>query len=224
MPITDWPEQERPREKLLLLGATPLSDAELLAIFLRTGTRGITAVDLGRQLLQQFGGLRQILEADYQLFCQTNGLGPAKYVQLKAAIEIAQRCLYQSLQRNSVLANPHDVHRYLTASLREYKQEVFGCLFLDNGHRVICFDKLFYGTINSAVIHPREVVKRALHYNAAAIIFAHNHPSGIAEPSSADCAITSQLKSALSLIDVRVIDHIIIGEGQITSLAERGLL
>ena len=224
MTITDWPQHERPREKLLQQGASSLSDAELLAIFLRTGVPGKTAVDLGRILLHQFGGLRQIIEADCKKFCQSQGLGITKFVQLKATLEITRRYLYQSMKRENVLNNPQDVYSYLTASLRQHKQEVFACLFLDNAHRVICFDELFYGTIHSAMIHPREVVKNALYHNAAAVIFAHNHPSGIAEPSQADQTITQQLKEALNLIDVRVLDHIIIGDGQITSLAERGLV
>jgi DNA repair protein RadC len=224
MPITDWPQQERPREKLLAQGPERLSDAELLAIFIRIGIPGKTAVDLGRQLLQEFGGLRQIIEADQAQLCRAQGLGTAKYVQFKAALEISRRYLFQSLQRTNALANPQDVYRYLTACLRAYKQEVFACLFLDNTHRAISFDELFYGTIHSATIHPREVVKMALHHNAAAVIFAHNHPSGIAEPSQADEAITHKLKHALALIDVRVLDHIIVGDGQMTSLAERGIL
>lgn len=224
MPITDWPLQERPREKLLQLGAEALSDAELLAIFIRVGTPNKTAVDLGRSLLQQFGNLRQIIDIDHARFCQVQGLGSAKYVQFQAALEIARRYLFQTLQRENVLANPKDVYQYLTACLRGYKQEVFACLFLDSGHRVISFEELFFGTVHSATIHPREVVKKALHHNAAAVIFAHNHPSGLAEPSQADQAITMKLQQALALVDVRVLDHIIVGEGQMASLAERGLM
>lgn len=224
MSINDWPTQERPREKLLRYGTLSLSDAELLAIFLRTGVKGKTAIDLARSLLQRYGCLRQIAEAKVEDFCQEYGLGPAKYVQLQAALEITKRYLLETLQRQSVLKNPADTHRYLTACLRRYQHEVFGCLFLDNAHRVISFDELFHGTIHSAIIHPREVVKRALGHNAAAVIFAHNHPSGIAEPSDADCMITKKLQQALGLVDIRVLDHLIIGDGQIVSLAEQGVL
>ncbi len=224
MSITDWPQQERPREKLMSQGAAVLSNAELLAIFLRTGTRGKTAVDLGRKLLQKFGGLRQIAQSQLKDFCRGDGIGLTKYVQIQAALEIGRRYLDENLHRKDVLANPQDTYRYLSARLRDHQREVFGCLFLDNAHRVIHFDELFYGTINSTTIHSREVVKRALNHNAAAVILAHNHPSGIAEPSEADIAITQQLKEALKLIDIRVLDHIIVGDGQVTSLAERGFL
>lgn len=224
MTITDWPKCERPREKLLTHGAASLSDAELLAIFLRIGSRGKTAVDLGRELLQKFGSLRQTAQAQPKDFCLGYGLGLTKYVQIQAAIEIGRRYLQENLLRKNVLANPQDTHRYLTACLRDHQREVFGCLFLDNAHRVIQFDELFFGTIHSTSIHCREVVKSALKHNAAAVIFAHNHPSGIAEPSEADIAITQQLKISLDLIDVRVLDHIIVGDGQLTSLAERGFL
>lgn len=224
MAITDWPQQERPREKLLSQTAAALSDAELLAIFLRTGVRGKTAVDLGRDLLQEFGSLRNIVSADQRRFCQTHGLGTAKYVQLQAALEITQRYLHETLKRDDVIANPRDTRQYLTVCLRKYEHEVFACLFLDNAHRVIVFNELFHGTINNTTIHPREVVKKALAHNAAAVILAHNHPSGIAEPSTADQYLTQQLKQALNMIDVRVLDHIIIGDGQFTSFAERGML
>ncbi len=224
MAITDWPLLERPREKLLAKGPSALSDAELLAIFLRTGVRGKSAVDLGRSLLQEFGNLRNIVSADQIRFCQSHGLGLAKYVQLQAVLEIAKRYLQETMERGNVLNNPYETRHFLTARLRNYECEVFACLFLDNAHRVIRYDELFHGTINSTTVHPREVVKRALSYNAAAVIFAHNHPSGVAEPSAADQYVTQQLKQALHIIDVRVLDHIIIGDGQVTSLAERGLL
>jgi len=224
MAITDWPQQERPREKLLEKGPAALSDAELLAIFLRTGVRGKTAVDLGRLLLQEFGSLRNIVAADRKRFCQSHGLGIAKYVQLQGILEIARRYLQETIERDNVLTNPFETRHFLTARLRNYEREVFACLFLDNAHRVIRYEELFHGTINCTTVHPREVVKRALNYNAAAVIFAHNHPSGVAEPSAADQYITQQLKQALHIIDVRVLDHIIIGDGQITSFIERGLL
>jgi DNA repair protein RadC len=224
MSIRDWPDDERPREKLLRRGAAALSDAELLAIFLRTGVPGRSAVDLARDLLTQYGGLRCLLEADQATFCQGLGLGPAKYVQLQAILEMSRRYLEATLQRDGVLQGVADTRRYLTAKLRHEPHEVFACLFLDNRHRIIFFEELFQGTIDGASVHPRQVVKRALYHNAAAIILAHNHPSGIAEPSRADEQITSRLKEALSLIDVRVLDHFIIGDGQIFSFAERGLL
>jgi DNA repair protein RadC len=224
MAIIDWPVAERPREKLLAKGPAILSDAELLAIFLRTGVRGQSAVDLGRTLLQEFGSLRNIVGAEQSRFCQGRGLGVAKYVQLQAVLEIAKRYLQETVERGNVLDNPYETRYFLTARLRGYEQEVFACLFLDNAHRVIRYDELFHGTINSTTVHPREIVKRALHYNAAAVIFAHNHPSGIAEPSTADQHMTQELKQALHIIDVRVLDHIIIGDGQVTSFVERGLL
>lgn len=224
MPITDWPSHERPREKLLQRGSAALSDAELLAIFLRTGVAGQTAVDLARNLLHEFGGLRQLLGADQKQFCQGKGLGLAKFAQLQAVLEMSRRYLQQQLQKNDALTSPTDTRRYLQARLRHYTHEVFSCLFLDNRHRVICFEELFRGTIDGASVHPREVVKRALAHNAAALILAHNHPSGAAEPSQADRHITSHLQQALSLVDIRVLDHIVIGEGEPVSLAERGFI
>lgn len=224
MPITDWPSQERPREKLLARGASALSDAELLAIFLRTGIPGHTAVDLARSLLQEFGGLRQLLGAEQRNFCQGRGLGLAKYAQLQAVVEMSRRYLQQQLQESDALTSPDATRRYLQAQLRHYPHEVFSCLYLDNRHRVIAFEELFRGTIDGASVHPREVVKRALAHNAAALILAHNHPSGVAEPSQADRQITAHLKQALSLVDIRVLDHIVIGEGDPVSLAERGWL
>ncbi|OGT20544.1 MAG: hypothetical protein A2V90_02325 [Gammaproteobacteria bacterium RBG_16_57_12] len=224
MAITDWPEHERPREKLLQRGPEALSDAELLAIFLRTGVRGKTAVDLARELLNSFGSLRRLLEADKPSFCQAAGLGEAKYVQLQAVLEMSRRHLYEVLTRGEALSSPDATRNYLTARLRSYPQEVFACLFLDNRHQVIGFEELFYGTIDGAAVHPREVVRRAMAHNAAAIIFAHNHPSGVAEPSQADKNLTRRLQDALALVDVRVLDHFVIGEGQSFSFAERGML
>ena len=224
MPITDWPEQERPREKLLARGPAALSDAELLAIFLRTGVRGKSAVDLARELLTRFGSLRALLEAGCAQFCESPGLGDAKYAQLQAVLEMARRHLQEKLVRGDALSNIDDTRAYLTACLRAYPHEVFGCLFLDNRHRVIAFEELFHGTLDGASVHPREVVKRALAHNAAALIFAHNHPSGVSEPSRADEQITLRLKEALALVDIRVLDHFIIGDGRALSLAERGIL
>lgn len=224
MPITDWPLAERPREKLLQLGPTALSDAELLAIFLRTGVRGKTAVDLARELLSGFGGLRALLEADLPRFCAAAGLGTAKFAQLQAVLEMGRRHLRATLQRGDALANPTDTRAYLSARLRGYGHEVFACLFLDTRHRVIQYEELFHGTLDGTSVHPREVLKRALAHNAAALILAHNHPSGVAEPSRADEQLTHRLRDALGLIDIRVLDHVVIGDGTCVSFAERGLL
>lgn len=224
MAITDWLAEDRPREKLLQRGSAALTDAELLAIFLRTGVRGKSAVDLARDLLADFGSLKALLDADHQRFCQAHGLGDAKYVQLQAVLEMAKRHFKEVLQRGNALTSPDITRAYLSAQLRGYSYEVFACLFLDNQHRVIQLDELFRGTIDGASVYPREVVKQALYHNAAAVIFAHNHPSGIAEPSSADKHITEKLKQALALFDIRVLDHFIIGDGQPYSFAEHGLL
>ncbi len=224
MAITDWPAEERPREKLLQAGPQALSDAELLAIFLRTGVRGKTAVDLARELLVEFDGLRNLLNASQQAFCAGNGLGVAKYAQLQAVLEMGRRHLRQELNRGDALTSPAASRDFLHARLRDYPYEVFACLFLDNRHRVIAFEELFRGTIDGASVYPREVVRRSLHHNAAALILAHNHPSGIAEPSNADTHITRRLRDALALIDVRVLDHFIVGDGPPVSFSERGLL
>ena len=224
MPITDWPEAERPREKLLALGPGALSDAELLAIFLRTGVPGQTAVALARSLMTEFGSLRALFQADAKHFCATRGLGTAKYAQLHAALELTRRQLRERLGHSHAITNPADTEHYLSARLRDYPYEVFACLFLDTRHRIITYEELFRGTIDGASVHPREVVRRALQHNAAAVIFAHNHPSGVAEPSQADERITKRLKSALELVDIRLLDHLIIGHGRATSLASRGML
>lgn len=223
MAITDWPAEERPREKLLSRGAAALSDAELLAIFLRTGVQGKTAVDLARDLLEQHGSLRALLELDEKGFCASHGLGVAKFSQLQAVLEMARRHLQEKLQRGDALTSPELTAKYLQQQLRDYPFEVFACLFLDNRNRLIAYEELFRGTIDGASVHPREVVRRALLRNAAAVIFAHNHPSGVAEPSRSDRAITEKLKQALGLIDVRVLDHFVIGD-EVISMAERGLL
>ncbi len=221
--ISDWPKEERPREKLLDRGAESLSDAELLAIFLRTGIPGLTAVDLARRLLDEFGGLKPLLGASETEFCRHRGLGRAKYAQLLAVLEMGRRHLFEHIRRGDALCSPDDTRRYLSAALRGYPHEVFACLFLDNRNRVLTFEKLFRGTIDGASVYPREVVRRAIDINAAAVILAHNHPSGIAEPSAADRQITQRLKDALALIDVRVLDHMVIGD-EVVSFAERGLL
>lgn len=223
MTISQWPLAERPREKLLDKGAEALSDAELLAIFLRTGCKGITAVDLARQLLDNFGGLQPMMQASQAEFCQHHGLGSAKYAQLQAVMEMAKRHFLEQLTRGDALCSPAQTRQFLSAQLAGYPHEVFACLFLDNRNRVISFEKMFYGTIDGASVYPREVVRLALTKNAAAVIFAHNHPSGVAEPSRADEQITQRLKEALALVDIRVLDHFVIGD-EVISFAERGLL
>lgn len=223
MPITDWPADERPREKLLARGAAALTDAELLAIFLRTGSPGRTALDLARELLGRFGGLRALLRTGREDFCAVRGLGEAKYVQLQAGLELARRHLAEALAGREALKDPAAVRRLLQARLRDREHETFAALFLDNQHRVIAFEELSQGTIDGASVYPREVIKAALKHGAAAVIFAHNHPSGVAEPSAADRTLTERLKSALAQVDIRVLDHFVVGE-QVVSFAERGWL
>lgn len=224
MPISDWPEAERPREKLLLKGAASLSDAELLAIFLRTGTRGVTAVDLARTLLHEFGSLRGILGAPRARFCAQPGMGDSKYAQLQSIRELAQRCLEEKLLKADAFTNSGATRRYIQSKLGDRGREVFMVLFLDNRNRLIAQEELFLGTIDGATVHPREVVKRALFHNAAALILAHNHPSGVTEPSQADISITHRLKRLLEEVDIRTLDHLIVGEGEVQSLAEQGLM
>ncbi|MCR4304585.1 MAG: DNA repair protein RadC [Gallionella sp.] len=224
MAITDWPEGERPREKLLARGAAALSDAELLAIFLRTGVVGKSAVDLARELLTQFGGLTQLFAASEADFCAVHGMGQAKYAQLLAIREMSMRGLKEELQRGDALNSPRAVRDYLQLALGGRQQEVFLALFMDTQHRVIASEELFHGTLSQTSVYPREVVKRALAHNAAAVIFAHNHPSGVAEPSQSDQLLTDALKQALSLVDVRVLDHFIVAMGKPLSFAEKGLI
>src|ERR1700690_1195937 len=224
MAIRDWPECERPREKLLEKGAAALSDAELLAILLRTGTPGSSALDLARGVLKSFDSLRKLIASDRQRFCAEPGLGPARYAELQASVEIARRQLSETLRTGPSLASPRATRDYLSARLRDLEHEVFCCLYLDKRHRLIQFEELFRGTIDGASVHPREIVKMALQKNAAAIIVAHNHPSGVAEPSQADELITQRGKEALALVDIRLLDHIIVGDAQCVSLAERGLI
>ncbi|NMP16017.1 DNA repair protein RadC [Thalassotalea sp. Y01] len=220
--LLDWPASERPREKLLNLGVQNLSDAELLAIFLRTGIKGLDAVALGRLLLQRFGNLHNLCTADLESFCQQPGLGQAKFVQLQACLEMSRRFLAAKLESGVNLTSSHQTRQYLISQLKHEPHEVFAVLFLDNQHKVICYKKMFFGTIDAATVYPRVVVEAALKYRAAAIILSHNHPSGIAEPSLADKQITQKLIKALALIDIRVLDHIIIAGHLTCSLAERG--
>jgi len=217
-------KEKRPREKLIKMGAGSLTDVELLSLFLRTGVRGLTVFQIARNLLDQFDGIRGLLEADPEAVMNTQGMGLAKFAQLKAALELSERYLTYSCARGDVITDPVRTRKYLKTKLRNYEREVFACLYLDNQHRLINYEELFFGTIDGASVHPREVVKRCLAHNAAAIIFAHNHPSGLAEPSQADRRITDRLKSALTLVDVRVLDHMIVGESEVISFAERGLI
>jgi DNA repair protein RadC len=223
-PLQLWHESERPREKLLRLGPASLSEVELLAILLQTGTAGRSALELARLLLGEFRSLRGLLTAERQTVCRTRGLGAAKFALLQASLELSRRHYAEEMQAGPPLANPKATREFLRARLRDRDHEVFCCLFLDNRHRVIAFDEVFRGTIDGASVHPRDVVKLALARNAAAVILAHNHPSGIAEPSQADEMITGRLRDALALVDIRVLDHIVVGDGACVSFAERGLL
>ena len=224
MSITDWPIGERPREKLLLRGVASLSDAELLAIFLRTGVTGKSAVDLARELLAHFGNLTQLFAASEKAFCEIHGMGQAKFVQLQAVLEMSRRALHEEMQSGDALNSPRAVREYLQLLLRSRQQEVFVAIFLDAQHRVIASEELFQGTLTQTSVYPREVVKRALAHNAAALIFAHNHPSGVAEPSESDRLLTEALKQALQLVDVRVLDHFIVAGAACLSFAEKGWL
>jgi DNA repair protein RadC len=222
--IRDWPADERPREKLLERGAQALTHAELLAIFLRTGVAGKSAVDLARELLERFGSMSRLCSAEQAEVCAAPGLGLAKYAQLQAVMEMARRALAEQMQHGDVLSSPAAVRDYLRFTLKERSYEVFAAVFLDAQNRVIGLEELFRGTLTQTSVYPREVVKRALAHNAAALILAHNHPSGVAEASQADRLLTQQLKQALGLVDVRVLDHFIVAGGQILSFAETGLL
>ena len=224
MAITDWPLDDRPREKLLARGPQSLSDAELVAIFLRTGVRGKTAVEVAREQLQRFGSLSALAGAGNESFCESPGLGPAKYAQLQAALEIARRTLREKLDAGAALSGPGAVRDYLRLTLHARPHEVFVVVFLDAQHRVVASEELFRGTLTQTSVYPREVVKRALFHNAAAVILAHNPPSGVAEPSRADEALTAALKQSLALVDVRVLDHFVVAGDGALSFAERGLL
>jgi DNA repair protein RadC len=222
MHIRDWPAGERPREKLLARGAAALSDAELLALFIGCGLRGRSAVDLGRELLAGTGSLRALLDRPPAELAALPGLGPARACLLAAALELGTRHLGQQLQRGEALADPAQAGAYFSRKLRPLPHEVFACLFLDTRHRVIAYEELFRGTLDGSEVHPREVARRALQHNAAALILGHNHPSGNPEPSAADRAVTARLKQALALVEVRVLDHFVVGDGAATSMAQRG--
>jgi DNA repair protein RadC len=224
MAITDWPEGERPREKLLQQGVGVLSDAELLAIFLRMGVVGKSAVDLARDLLTRFGSLNGIFAASLESLTAVSGIGSSKYAQLQAIFEMSRRALAEEMQTRDVLGSPSQVRDYLCLKLGSLHREVFMVLFLDAQNRVLAQEEMFSGTLTQTSVYPREVVKRALHYNAASVIFAHNHPSGVAEQSRADELLTTALKQALALVDVRVLDHFVVAGNTTLSFAERGLL
>jgi DNA repair protein RadC len=224
MHIRDWPDAERPREKLLERGAHALSDAELLALLLGSGVKGRSAVELARCLISEFGSLRNLLNAEAARCLAQTGIGPARYAILNAAVELARRHFREALRVGPALAGPEATRNFLLAQLRDRPYEVFCCLYLDNRHRLIAFEELFRGTIDRAGVHPREVLRQTLAHNAAAVILAHNHPSGVLEPSQADELITRRLKEALALVDVRVLDHLIVADTGCLSFAERGLL
>jgi DNA repair protein RadC len=224
MAIIDWLPEERPRERLLSRGAESLSDAELIAIFLRTGVKGRSALDIARELLARFGSVSALFAADFTALSGTTGLGSAKCAQLVAVMEVARRALRETMSRGNALSSPRAVRDFLRLKLQNRPHEVFAAVFLDAQNRVLAVEELFRGTLTQTSVYPREVVRRALELNSAAVIFAHNHPSGTAEPSRADEFLTQSLKSALHLVDVRVLDHLVVGRGEVVSFAERGLL
>lgn len=224
MRITDWPKEDRPREKLLSLGEKSLTDAELIAIFIKSGIRGKTALDIAKELLQEFFGIKGLLRASQQELTRKRGLGNAKYALLKAAVELGKRYSEERLPIGTLLNDSRSTQRFLNYRLRELAYEVFACLFMDTHLRLIQYEELFYGTINGAYVYPREIVRRGLRYNAAKIILAHNHPSGRPLPSTADKDLTVFIKEAVGLVDIEVVDHIIIGAETNYSFAEAGLL
>ncbi len=224
LPIKEWPKSERPREKLLNNGPTSLGDAELLAIFIRTGLPGKTALDIARSALMQAGGLRALLNLSVKELCQLNGIGTAKYVQFQAGLELGRRYLMEQMEKGDAISNPQASRDYLTLQLRDKPYESFFAMFLDSKHRVIHHQELFRGTIDNASVPVREVVKEALKHNAAAMIVAHNHPSGVAEPSAADKSLTETLYLALAMVGVKLLDHFVIGDSEVVSFAEMGAL
>lgn len=224
MAITDWPEEQRPRERLIRHGPQALSDAELLAVFLRVGVTGKSAVDLGRDMVGHFGSLNGLFSATLTDFSALNGLGPAKFAQLQAVLELARRAIGEQLEAGIALSSPQAVKQYLQLLLGSKPYESFAVLFLDVKNRLIASEELFRGTLTHTSVYPREVIKAALSHNAASIILAHNHPSGTPEPSSADQTLTNALKQALSMVDVRVLDHFIVAGRHVYSFAEHGQL
>lgn len=224
MSIKHWPENERPREKMLNHGIEVLTDAELLAIFFRTGIKGRTAIDIARDLLSHFRGLKNLMAASPSELSKQPGIGLAKYAQLKALSEMSKRLYQDVVIKKDAIHHVSDTKRYVKAQLQHFQQEVFACLFLDTRNQIICFEKLFYGTLNSATVYPRSIAKRALYHNAASVIFAHNHPSGNPEPSEADKIMTKRLTETLDLLEIRVLDHLIVGEREVISFAEENLI
>lgn len=224
MSIVHWPECDQPREKLMARGEQALTDAELVAIFLRTGTRGKSAVDIARQLLTDFGGIKNLLQVPRLTLTHQHGVGQSKYAALKAAVELGRRCLAHPAEDGDTLNSSSKTRQLIADHLRHHSSEVFACLFMDLHLRLIRFDELFYGSIHEAVVYPREIVRRGVLYNAARIILAHNHPSGIALPSEADKMVTHNIQQALTLVDMKLIDHIIVGRTDTYSFAEAGLL
>jgi len=224
MAITDWPEHQRPRERLIAHGAAMLSDAELLAVFLRIGVAGKSAVDLAHDMVAHFGSLNGLFQASVDQFSALHGLGPAKFAQLQAVMELAKRALAEQLRAGMTLSSPQVVKQYLQLLLAHKSYESFTALFVDVGNRLIATEELFRGTLTHASVYPREVIKAACRHNAAGLILAHNHPSGIAAPSQSDHAVTQTLKNALAMIEVKVLDHIIVAGNQVFSFAEQGVL
>ena len=224
MALKDLPADARPREKLLALGPRALADVELLALLLRTGTPGKSVLVLAAELIERAGGLAGLLHQEPQALESIKGLGPAKRAELAAVLELARRSLEETMTRRPVFESPQQVKDYLRLAFGRLDHEVFAVLFLDAQHRLVRRDDLFRGTLSQTSVYPREVVKRALELNAAAVVLVHNHPSGHAEPSRADEALTQSLRAALALVDVRVIDHLVVGHDTVTSFAERGLL
>jgi len=224
MPLKDLPAAQRPREKLLQRGAGALADTELLALLLRTGLRGHDVFALAQQLLDEMKGLAGLMQVGAEDLSRIKGLGPAKRAELLAVMEIARRAIGQQLQAEAVFTSPQQLKEYAALHLGGHEQEVFAVIFLDGQHRLLALEEMFRGTLTQTSVYPREVVRRALALNAGALVLAHNHPSGLAEPSRADEYLTQTLKSALALVDVRVLDHLVVGRGQVVSMAERGLL
>ncbi|HTX24164.1 MAG TPA: DNA repair protein RadC [Steroidobacteraceae bacterium] len=224
MAIREWPKTERPREKLLERGPEALSDAELIAVLLGSGVRGSSAVDLARRLIARFGSIRELLRADRSAALSQLGVGPARYALLRAALELARRHHLDALRVGPAVGSPQATRAFLLAQLRDRPYEVFCCMHLDSRHRLIAFEELFRGTLDSASVHPREVIRQVMAHNSAALILAHNHPSGVAEPSRADELITQRLRDSLALVDVRLLDHFVVGDGTCLSFSERGLL
>src|SRR5579884_890209 len=224
VPIRDWPKSERPRERLIAHGAEALSDAELLAVIIGSGVRGSSAVDVARRLIGRFGSIRALLQAQARDCLSAGGLGPARFALLRAALELGRRHHFDAMQERPLIASERAVRDFLIAQLRGRQYEVFCCLYLDSRQRLITFEELFRGTVDGATVHPRELARQALAHNTSSVILAHNHPSGVAEPSPADEVITRRIRDALALFDIRVLDHLVVGDGTCTSFAERGLL